>query len=226
MKIAFLGDSLTWGGYGGDFVAHIAEMLPDHQVINAGVGGNTVVNLLRRVPDLIWQRPDIIFVMVGGNDCVSYTYPQVRGYYKKSQNLEEGFVSPDEYASTYRDLLTEIQLHHIQPIVGIAPTEYNKDLLQARRVYNDLAREVAASMNIPLLDLTERFQAAHIPDRPAVSLKFIQTIGEHVASGWDDYETERQKYGYTYTFDGMHLTPEAAEQFAAEIVAFLTANHL
>lgn len=226
MKIAFLGDSLTWGGYGGDFVAHIAAMLPEHEIINAGVGGNTVVNLLRRVHDVIAQAPDIIFVMVGGNDCVSYIYPQVRGYYKKSQNLESGFVSPDEYASTYRDLLTEIQLHHIQPVVGIAPTEYNRELLQARQVYHDLAREAAASMNIPLLDLTERFQVDHIPQRPAVNLKFIQTIGEHVASGWDDYETERQKYGYTYTFDGMHLTPAAAQQFAAEIVAFLKDHYL
>ena len=43
MRIVFLGDSLTWGQYGGDFVAEVAKRLPEHETLNAGVGGDTVV---------------------------------------------------------------------------------------------------------------------------------------------------------------------------------------
>ena len=53
MRIVFLGDSLTWGGYGGDFVAEVAARLPEHAILNAGVGGDTVINLLRRVDEIV-----------------------------------------------------------------------------------------------------------------------------------------------------------------------------
>lgn len=225
MRIAFLGDSLTWGGYGGNFVDIVAELMPQHEIINAGVGGNTVVNLMRRVDEVIALEPDVIFVMVGGNDTVSYLYPQVRGYYRKSQKLEDGFVSPELYESTYRDLLFHIQSQYIHPIVGIAPTEYNQELIEARKEYNTIARDVAASMNIPVLDFTEHFPTDNVPDMPPVNLKFIQQIGDRGASGWDDFEAEQQRLGYNFTFDGMHLTPQSAKQFANLIAEFLQ-NHV
>ena len=53
MKITFLGDSLTWGGYGGNFVEYVADQLPDHTIVNAGVGGDTVINLLRRLDEVL-----------------------------------------------------------------------------------------------------------------------------------------------------------------------------
>ena len=86
--IAFLGDSLTWGGYGGNFVDVVRERMPDHTIINAGVGGDTVVNLMRRVDEVLeTHEPDTIFVMVGGNDATSYSMPKTRGYYKKAREL-------------------------------------------------------------------------------------------------------------------------------------------
>ena len=78
MKIVFLGDSLTWGGYGGDFVAEVDRRLPQHTIVNAGVGGNTVINLLNRLDSVLDQEPDGVFVMVGGNDAISYSQPQTR----------------------------------------------------------------------------------------------------------------------------------------------------
>lgn len=221
MKIAFLGDSLTWGGYGGNFVAEVASRLSQHEIINAGVGGNTVVNLLRRLDDVIAQNPDGVFVMVGGNDAISYSQPDSRPYYKKAQALPDGMVTPALFEQTYRELLIQLQLEHIQTWVGLPPSEYNPEVVQTTKEYNDLARAVARALNVPVLDLMAQFTPANIKDRPALSIKFIDTIGQRERSGWDDFAGEKERQGYTYTFDGLHLTPDAAKRMGGIIAEFL-----
>lgn len=154
MRIVFLGDSLTWGQYGGDFVAEVAKRLPEHETLNAGVGGDTVVNLLRRLDDdVLAHDPDAVFVMVGGNDAKSYLYPATRPYYRKSKALENGMVTPDDFETTYRELLYQLQTNYILPLIGLAPTEYNQEVIEGQSKYNAIAREVAESMNVPILTL-------------------------------------------------------------------------
>ncbi len=221
MKIAFLGDSLTWGGYGGDFVDEVGRLLPDHTIINAGVGGNTVVNLRRRLADVLIDEPDAVFVMVGGNDVVSYTQPATRPYYQRVQAIKDGFVTPDEFARAYRALVTELSLNYIETWVGLEPTEYNPQLVEVMAHYNHLARQVADSLNVPVLDLAAHFTNDNPPQREPVTMDFINEIGRRGAHNWHDYESERQRLGYTYTFDGMHLTPQAAKVAATVIVEFL-----
>lgn len=221
MKITFLGDSLTWGGYGGNFVKEVASRLPQHEIINAGIGGNTVVNLLRRLDAVIAQKPDGVFVMVGGNDAISYSQPDSRPYYKKAQALPDGMVTPVLFEQTYRELLTQLQLEHIQTWVGLPPSEYNPEVVQTTGAYNDLARAVARALNIPVLDLMAQFTPDKIKARPALSIKFIDTIGQRERSGWDDFEGEKERQGYTFTFDGLHLTPDAARRMGGIIAEFL-----
>ena len=222
MRIVFLGDSLTWGRYGGNFVTEVAGQMPEHEVINAGVGGNTVVNLLRRVDDdVIRHEPDAVFVMVGGNDAISYSQPQTRPYYKKTQQIPDGIVTPDMFVETYRELLTKLQLAHIHTMMGLAPAEYNPEVVNTKAHYNALAAEVARSMNIPVLDLQPVFAPPMLIERPPITLKFIDTIGRRAAAEWDDYEAERQANNYTYSFDGLHFTPASAEKAAQIIAEFL-----
>jgi len=222
MRIVFLGDSLTWGGYGGNFVDVVKEQLLEHTIINAGVGGDTVVNLYDRYESVIDEHePDAMFVMVGGNDAVSYTMPDTRVYYRSSKNVNDGIVTPELFERTYRDLLTGLQLNHIIAFVGLAPTEYNPTLKATKHQFNQLAQQVAYNLHIPVLDLQEPFAVDSIPDREPVSLKFIQDIGYRITNNWSDFEAEREKFGYTYTFDGMHLMPSAAEKMGQIVADFL-----
>ncbi|MCA9915502.1 MAG: SGNH/GDSL hydrolase family protein [Anaerolineae bacterium] len=221
MKITFLGDSLTWGGYGGNFVEEVAKRLLNHEIINSGHGGNTVVNLLRRLDDVLSQEPDAIFVMVGGNDAISYTQPDTRAYYKSIQKLENGPVDPDTFASSYRDLLTQIQAQYVHAMVGLPPIEYSELIIKAMTEYNNIARDIARQLNVPVLDLAAHFTPDTAPSHNPLNLKAIQLIGHRSQSGWHDYENERKRLGYTYTFDGTHLMPGAASKFADLIVPFL-----
>lgn len=224
MKITFLGDSLTQGGYGGNFVAEVARLLPEHDIVNTGIAGNTAVNLLARLEAILEDAPDVVFVMVGGNDAISSLYPAAQGYYKLSQAIPDGVVTPEQFAQAYRDLLTQIQIAHIQAFVGLPFVEYSPALVERLSQYNALAREIAASFNIPILDLAAQFTPENLPAAPPIDLKFIQQIGERSVSGWSDYETERVKRGYTYTFDGLHLMPETAKMVGRMIAEFIQAN--
>lgn len=221
MKILFLGDSLTWGEYGGNFVTRVADKLPQHTIVNDGVGGNTVVNLLRRLGQALAQKPDAIFIMVGGNDAVSYVFPDTRPYYRSAQGIAEGFVTPQVFADTYRELLTQIGLNRVLAWVATEPTEYNPTLIATMAEYNTRLKNIALSLNVPLLDLAAQFTPPSAPDRPPLNLGFIQEIGRREANGWNNYEAERQRLGYHYTFDGLHLTPASAEKFATMIATFI-----
>jgi lysophospholipase L1-like esterase len=75
-RIVFLGDSLTewfdWTGY-----------FPEHEVLNLGVSGERVEELLDRL-DRIHARidePDILFIMTGINNIAMDDY-EITGYYR------------------------------------------------------------------------------------------------------------------------------------------------
>lgn len=222
MKIVFLGDSLTWGGYGGNFVDEVQQRLPDHTIINAGEGGNTVINLLRRLDrDVLSHQPDAVFVMVGGNDAISYSQPKTRSYYRQAQEIESGFVTPEEFEAGYRELLTQLQLAHVVTWVGLEPSEYNPTVTDTLREYNERLREVARAFSVPVLDLMNEFNPPSVPERPPLDIGFILTIGKREQSGWNEFETARREGGYTFSFDGLHVTPAAAKEIGARIAEFI-----
>lgn len=220
MKIIFLGASLTEGVYGGNFVAGVAKRMPEHEIINMGIGGSTMNRLMERLDSVIEQRPDAVFVMAGSNDAIAYSQPETRPYYKSAQKIPNGYLTPEEFGNMYRDMITRLQLEFIQPLVGLAPLEYNPELVAAAKLFNDATREIAHQFNLPVLDLSARFTPETVPSRPPLNMRTIFLIGDRHGTDWADYENEQQQGGYTYTFDGIHIPPSVAEQFADLITAF------
>lgn len=81
-KILFIGDSITDAGRRGDFYPYgngyvrifkdllIAEFPEKNfEIINKGIGGNTIVDLQQRwEDDVIYNSPDILSILIGIND--------------------------------------------------------------------------------------------------------------------------------------------------------------
>lgn len=74
-RVIFLGDSLTTGAglpSEDSFPAVLARRLADEglpiELVNAGVGGNTSRDGLRRLPFLLGKNPDVLVIGLGGND--------------------------------------------------------------------------------------------------------------------------------------------------------------
>jgi lysophospholipase L1-like esterase len=221
MKIAFLGNSLVAGSYGGNFVGLVASRLPEHIIINAGQNGNTVLNLLQRLDSLLDEQPDQVIILCGGNDAISYSQPDTRRYYERAMNVPGGVVTPEQFASAFRDLLTRIQLAQAVTRVLLPPLEYNPATVAAVQQYNALMTEACAALNLPTLDLMSALVPATVPDRPPLTQSTINLIGQRLASGWNDYEQERQSGEFTYSFDGLHFTPETAQRVAGWVIDFL-----
>lgn len=223
MRIVFFGDSLTWGQYGGNFVDEVQRLLPDHEIINAGRGGDTVVNLLERVEeDVLAHEPDGVFIMIGGNDAIAYSQPLTRNYYRRRGGAaDDGSMSIDLFAQSYRELLTKLQLAHVLTWIALPPSEYNPETVAAFKRFNQTAADIAESMAIPVLDLMAAFPPGDVPQRPPLSLETIRLIGQRETEGFSDYDGEKQRTGYRFTFDGLHLTPDTARKVGQLIVEFL-----
>jgi lysophospholipase L1-like esterase len=221
MRIIFIGASLTEGIYGGNFVKVVAKLLPEHEIINEGVGGSTMNRLMDRLDAVIAKAPDAVFIMAGSNDAIAYSQPATRPYYKSSQNLPDGYLTPESFGQMYRDMLAKLQLHHILPLVGLPPLEYNPELVAAAKLFNDQAVEAARAYNVPVLDLNPHLMPETVPSRPPLDLNIIFLIGERTKAGWSDYDAEQQRGGYHYSFDGIHLTQKSADKIAVIIADFL-----
>ncbi|MFN8379291.1 MAG: GDSL-type esterase/lipase family protein [Anaerolineae bacterium] len=222
MRIVCFGDSLTEGAYGGSYFKVLRRLRSDLDLVNGGVGGDTVLNLLERLDeDVLALQPDGVFVMIGGNDAVSFSQPKVRSYYKNGKGVPDGVVSPDDFARAYRELLERLHLAHVVSWVGLPPVEANRTLVDTLADFNARARDAARSYGAPVLDLAAEFVPDEIPVRPPLDIGVILTIGQHQKSGWRNYEGAKTAGGYTFTFDGLHLMPDAAERMGAFIAAFL-----
>lgn len=222
MRIVCFGDSLTEGTYGGSYFQTLRRLRPDLEPVNCGVGGDTILNLLERLDeDVLAVQPDGVFVMIGGNDAISCSQPKVRSYYRNAKGISGGVVTPAEFSRSYRELLERLHLAQVVAWVGLPPVEANPSLVAAMAEFNGLAREAARAYTVPVLDLAAAFTPADVPPRPLLDIGIILTIGQRQKSGWHNYQAAQSAGGFAFTFDGLHLMPEAAARMGALIAAFL-----
>lgn len=246
MRVLFLGDSLTEGIDGVSYLDVVRERLDaarasdaslrEIELIGAGVGGDTVVNLARRLAsDVVLRQPDWVVIQVGVNDCGTlllrrslptlstlHSYRYFTGY--KSIRVA---ITPERFAEGLRVLVdaihaqTQAQVAICTPaLIGESPHTYAWRLLDR---YADAARYIAAERDCHLLDVHADFEraVAALPKRPPavwpVDFWRRHRSGPHGA----DYETLARLRGYTLIYDARHLTRRGAEVMAAPISDWL-----
>lgn len=85
-KLVFIGDSLTeWYGW--------QRRFPEYRVINLGISGERVEELLQRLPSIHVEvkDPDYIFLMTGINNIGSGAYEIIETYRKIVSNLRNQY---------------------------------------------------------------------------------------------------------------------------------------
>lgn len=224
MKIVFFGDSLTHGSFGVNYVNKIAEAIPGHQFINMGVNGDTSLNLYRRVDkDVLAEKPDGVFIMVGINDAVSAAEPGTRPYYRLAKSVPKGQLSAIAFRENMRAIFSKCRADGLKIWIALPPIEYRPETVAMLRQMNDYTTEVAAEHGLPVLDVMAVLTPPEVPSRPPMGLAQYRINLEHLLGG-AQYDAWRDEGGFTYSFDGIHLTESGAAQIAALVTPFLRAN--
>ena len=164
-SVAFLGDSITQGGWqkAGGYVqlvkAGLAKNGIEITVIPAGISGNKSNDMLGRVNGILEKKPTWMTLSCGVNDV--WHSKSGRGVeledYKK--NITE-IVDRAEKAGTKVMLLTAT-------LIG---PKTDDELNTKAKPYNAFLRELAAQRNLPLADLSEDMIKAQGPDGKLATL--------------------------------------------------------
>jgi isoamyl acetate esterase len=158
-RIVFLGDSITQGGDGHDkgYVRLIrktlAEKHPDMEleVIGAGISGNKVPDLQRRLErDVISKTPTIVVIYIGINDVWHGEKDPAKG------------TLPDAFEAGLKDVIGKCQAAGAQvvlctpSVIGEKPDGTN-GLDERLDQYSNISRGIAKELKLPLCDLRKAF---------------------------------------------------------------------
>ena len=212
MRVVFLGDSLTEGVDGASYLRALGALVASDArpggvtLINAGRGGDTILNLPRRVAhDVVPHAPDWVVIFVGVNDCRTW---YVRRSLPTRANLGSVYyflrrkgiwraVTPRRYGHGLRTLIDSLRAQSSARIALCTPATAS-EALDARAegmldCYAARVREVAREQDCVLIDIRVAFQAAMAQ------------------------RTDSPSMGYRLTCDGVHLSDAGAELVAGVI---------
>lgn len=223
------GDSITQGTIGASYVDILRrELAPRVRVVNAGVDGDTTVNLLRRVArDVAPHQPDLVTVLVGLNDIgAAYGELVQRAYYRHVKRTPLD-LTPRRYIAAYRRLIAELRARTAAAIalctlttIGEDPGEPIQHVVDA---YSTVVRALALQEGLALIDLRARFCAAIAADpRPGQPYRIWQAPldGTAVRMG-ASYAALTERRGFRLLCDGVHLAGAGAELVAETMLPAL-----
>jgi len=155
-KVIFLGDSITQagarpGGYVSLFAAEVKKQLAEKnvEVIGAGISGNKVPNLQKRLQkDVLSKKPNLVFIYIGINDV--WHSQQGRG------------TSKEDFESGLRDIIKKIndvgsKVILCTPSTIGEKTDGTNELDSMLEEYSAISRTVATETGSQLLDLRKAF---------------------------------------------------------------------
>jgi isoamyl acetate esterase len=157
-KIVFLGDSITAAGGGAKgYITVIKNALAaqhkdlEVQLINAGISGNKVPDLQRRLErDVLAKKPTLVVIYIGINDVWHGEKDPAKGTPK--DKFEEGL----------KEIIGKVQSAGAR-VVLCTPTVIGEKTGGANPLdakldeYADISRKIAKELKIPLCDLRQAF---------------------------------------------------------------------
>ncbi|QQE13265.1 SGNH/GDSL hydrolase family protein [Planctomycetota bacterium] len=155
----FYGDSITHGLFHTcqqrNYVDHFHERIRGEMmrfqdiILNTAISGQTTRNLLDEYDHRVAKRiPDVIFLMIGMNDC--------------AQN--ELNVPIEEFKNNLHKLVDQNEALGadtiLQTTCPVVPGGFNLDREHSFNSYMEVMREVAQERNLPLIDHAKLWQSA------------------------------------------------------------------
>ena len=217
MNIIFFGDSLTEGIPGISYFDILKEKLPQHTLVNAGKGGDTVISLHRRIKKMnLNETHDIAFLWIGTNDIlvhVSKKYPII-----KACCMQPWVKNINDFSNRYQKLLQMIS-KNAKKIFVVSPAIIGEDVNNRwNKKLGELSLEIkkisSKFKNVEYVDIRKEFISHLSTKKPS---KFILNgIFRDVIAAWlfnipERVEKKSRERGLYLTLDGAHLNAAGAQ---------------
>jgi len=162
MRVVFLGDSITQAGVQpGGYISLLREALKganlanDFELIGAGISGNKVPDLQKRLEtDVLAKKPDLVFIYIGINDVWHWTHPCCKD--------KQGGTTKENFAAGLKDIISRIKKQGAKVIL-CTPTVIGEKANSANPQdkmldeYANVSRQVAQEQGLVLCDLRQAF---------------------------------------------------------------------
>lgn len=216
MKIAFFGDSLTFGAPGVSFLKLLEKTFPQHDLLNYGQGGDTVVSLYRRIQALPSQAFDMAFLWVGVNDELvhaSWTYPLL----KKLRN-QPWAKDPKEFETCFRRLI-DLLYPQTRVLLTVPPlligediqNPWNRNLAVLATLIKKISVEYPKVQYIDIRrEILPQLEGKEVSSFfPRSLIRILRDMAKFKTSREVDAESENRRL--YFTLDGVHLNQKGAE---------------
>jgi lysophospholipase L1-like esterase len=231
--VACLGSSSTAAIGCFDWIAELQKRPRNAglRFVNLGVNGDLAWNALQRIGDVIARRPDLVVVLIGGNDVMALVAARrMQRIYKFRKRLPRA-PSPEWFRENLqaiaRRLKTETQarvgLASLQPMgEDPNPTDAFQREINRRVVeYNEMIRKIASEDGASYLPFYERMEEQIVasPGRALESVSF----GAFYRSKFRQFVLRRsfdevaRADGWKFHVDGVHLNTQGG-MILAEVV--------
>jgi len=165
-KVIFFGDSITQAGVQPNgYITKVGEMASkdkksdQYEFIGAGIGGNKVYDLYLRVDDdVLAKNPEIVVIYIGVNDV----------WHKSLTGTGTDY---DKFGKFYEALIKKLQAKNIKVILATPAvigerTDNTNPLDGDLNRYSAYIRTLAATNNLPLVDLRKGFLEYNLKNNP------------------------------------------------------------
>jgi len=220
-----LGDSITEGHIGYAYVDQLQARFPDVRIINAGIDGDTTLNLWHRLErDVLVHQPDVVTIMVGLNDFgTEFGEPLSQAYYRLLKKVPIR-IGISTYAALYRAIVMRLQRAGCRVVLltsttlGEMPETAGQAILEG---YVDVVRDLAAHFDVPLADVRAAFMR-EMRAHPRVGheyhlwmVPYDQWRIRYLGASYAQIAAQR---GQRLLVDGVHLNLAGA-MLVADVVA-------
>lgn len=230
MRILIIGDSLVEGVIGINYVQQLQEENPEDVIVNRGIGGDTLKNIINRLlREMEIHSYDAVVLTGGHNDLV---LPHVRQRGQKweqfvRQIIRGGAVlteSDDELVGNLEMLARTMKQRGI-PLIVTTLTPLGENLssqLNLRR--SGINHRIRGLHDVVVCDVAQRFEDALGDAKgPDYLMNSLQKLLEEDFLRCERGEdlTMSEERGLTLTIDGAHLNRHGAALYLQALTASL-----
>jgi len=224
-KVLIIGDSITEGILGINYVDMLQNEYENAQFCNRGLGGDTLYGISNRlIQEIAKNKYDIIIIEAGHNDIILPIMKKMNVLYKLTYHsiVKRGSIpitDPFEFEKNYKETITKIKsLCNSQIIIttlSCLSEDLNSSTNKKREQFNYIIRKISSEYNCILADVGKLFD-----DRLLNVNNSKQFLGNYFnVFLFDAMKTKTvegamslsDKRNLMLTVDGVHINSEGAK---------------